>query len=282
MTDSPRSALPGSKILLEGRSGTGKSYCIGTLIDLGLEVFVLATEGGYETIYGYYADRDKPIPPNLHVHQVPLPEVSFLDLADMADKVNQLDHAALCKVKDPARSRYNQFAMILRALNDFPDDRTGKTYGRVDRWGTGRVLAIDHMTGLSDASMNLGVGGRVTLDKPDYGIAQNNLRNLLRVLCNMRAWFVLLSHVEREVIENVGAVMTVSTVGQALAPKIPAMFSDVILTRREGAQWYWDTLETNADLKTRNLPYAAKQKPDFAPILARWKSRGGILEPEGT
>lgn len=67
-----------------------------------------------------------------------------------------------------------------------------------------------------------------------------------------------------------------STLGKALAPKIPAMFSDVILTVRNGDKWSWDTASALADLKTRNLPIKADQPPSFAPIVAKWKARANI------
>jgi hypothetical protein len=90
--------------------------------------------------------------------------------------------------------------------------------------------------------------------------------------------FVLLAHVERETDMVLGGVkIMVSTLGRALAPKIPAMFSDVILATRTGTDWKWDTASAQADVKTRNLPIAAGNPPSFAGIVAKWKSRGGVL-----
>jgi hypothetical protein len=68
-----------------------------------------------------------------------------------------------------------------------------------------------------------------------------------------------------------------SALGKALAPKLPAMFSDVILAKRVGREWFWDTEDPTADLKTRNLPISTKIKPDFKCILDKWKSRGGVV-----
>ncbi len=69
------------------------------------------------------------------------------------------------------------------------------------------------------------------------------------------------------------------TLGKKLAPKLPAMFSDVVMTVKTGATFTWDTSNALADLKTRNLPIAAGLKPDFAQIIDKWKSRGGVLPP---
>jgi len=64
-----------------------------------------------------------------------------------------------------------------------------------------------------------------------------------------------------------------STLGVKLAPKIPAMFSDVILTTRQGDKWSWDTANSMADLKTRNLPIKADLPPNFAAIVTKWYAR---------
>ncbi|MFM9673602.1 hypothetical protein, partial [Streptomyces galilaeus] len=92
--------------------------------------------------------------------------------------------------------------------------------------------------------------------------------------------FVLLSHVERETDPVVGGTkITVSTLGRALAPVIPSKFSDVILASRDGAKWAWNTANSLADLKTRNLPVQDGLPPSFGPIIEKWKSRGGRISP---
>jgi hypothetical protein len=99
-------------------------------------------------------------------------------------------------------------------------------------------------------------------------------------LCDgCRCHFVLTAHVEREVDQVFGGVkLTVSTLGKALAPKIPPMFSDVILSYREGAKFLWSTDNAQADLKARNLPIRSGLEQNFTAIVERWKSRGGVIE----
>ena len=80
--------------------------------------------------------------------------------------------------------------------------------------------------------------------------------------------------VEREVDQVLGGLkLTVSTLGKALAPKIPAMFSDVILTERNGDKWAWNVASSTADVKTRNLPLRSDLSPSFAQILDKWIAR---------
>lgn len=125
--------------------------------------------------------------------------------------------------------------------------------------------------------MSAVVGGKFDKDQKDWGLAQNILEGTIRRLCdNCRCHFILLGHVEREADPLGGSSkITISTLGAKLAPKIPPMFSDVILSVRLGKEFYWDTENALADLKTRNLPIAAKNPPDFGKIIEKWKSRGG-------
>lgn len=267
--------LAGVNVLLEGPAGTGKTFSLGTLVEAGIEVFYLALEPGLESLLAFWADRGKPIPANLHWHRVAAPKANFLDLMESAKKVNTLTFDALTKMPDPNRGKHNQFVSVLEALSNFKDDRTGQAFGSVDSWGPDRALVIDGMTGLGQAAMALVIGGKPVRSQTDWGMAQDQLERTLRMLCDgCLCHFVLLAHVEREVDQVLGGVkLMTSTLGKALAPKIPAMFSDVVLTMRTGDKWSWDTSSAMADLKTRNLPIAANLQPDFGQIIMKWKSR---------
>lgn len=277
---SPRSSLPGVNILIEGPTGTGKTTSLATLAATGLEVFVLFTESGLESFVGAWTDNKKEVPPNVHWHILRKPEVNFETLAASATKVNTLALESLAKLSDPDRSKHNQFIELLRTLADFEDQRTGKKFGAVDTWSTGRVLVIDSLTGINPIALSLVVGGKPVKSQSDWGIAQDQVEKLLRQLCDgCRCHFVMTAHVERETDQVFGGVkLTVSTLGRALAPKIPPMFSDVVLSYREGQNFLWSTDNAQADLKARNLPIKSGLAQDFTQILAKWKSRGGMLE----
>ncbi len=64
--------LTGVKELLEGPSGTGKTYALATLVEWGkknsTDIFILFTEQGLETLLGYWVDKGQPVPDNLHWH----------------------------------------------------------------------------------------------------------------------------------------------------------------------------------------------------------------------
>lgn len=278
-TEAVKSVLSGVNVLLMGPAGTGKTHSIGTLVDSGVEVFYLGLEPGLESLLGYWTDKGKPIPENLHWHQVDAPKASFSDFREAANRVNTMALDSLAKIADPNRSKHDQFLKLIDSLNNFPDDRTGEKFGCVDTWTPHRALVLDGMAGLSRAAMSLVVGGKPVKSQSDWGIAQDQIEKLVRMLTeNARCHFILIAHVERETDAILGGVkIMVSSLGKALAPKLPPMFSDVILTVREGSKWSWDTGSALADVKTRNLPIAQGQLADFNTIINKWKSRGGSI-----
>ena len=271
--------LAGVNVMLMGPAGTGKTHSLGTLAEAGVEVFYLGLESGLESLFGYFTDKKKPVPDNVHWHIVTPPSASFTEMIDAATKINQYTLESLAKMVDPDKQKHNQFVSLLKALNNFKDDRTGKEYGAVNTWGTGRALAIDGMTGLCRCAMSLVVGGKSVRSQSDWGIAQDTVEKLIRMLCDScRCHFVLISHVERETDLVLGGVKLMpSSLGKALPPKLPPMFSDCILTVREGSSWKWDTASALADVKTRNLPISANNLPDFGQIIKKWQARGGVL-----
>lgn len=266
----------GPNICLMGPAGSGKTYSIGTLVDAGVEVFYVDLETGLEALLGYWKDRGLQVPANLHYCRLPAPTFGFTDFIANAKRVLQApDFETLSKFKDPDKMKHDRYVQLLTILNDFPDERTGQSFGSVQQWSSSRALVIDGLTGMGECVMSIVIGGKPAISQGEWGAAQNELLKLIKQLANNCAcWFVLLAHVEREVDPvNGGLKIMVSTLGKALPPKIPSIFSDIILTVREGEKWSWDTATGTADLKTRNLPIKANQAANFAPILAKWKNR---------
>lgn len=279
MPPMPASLLAGVNVLLEGPTGTGKTYALGTIADAGVDLFLLFTESGLETTLGYWTDRDLPVPANVHWHVLQRPSGSFSTMAETARTINTTAQEALHKMQDPNRAKSNHFVKLLEILSNFEDHRTGEKFGSVDSWGPNRCLALDSLTGINPLALSLVVGGKPVKSQADWGISMDQIEKLIRQLTDgCKCHFVLTAHVEREVDQVFGGVkVTVSTLGAKLAPKIPPMFSDVVLSSREGIKFFWSTANPQADLKARNLAIADHLEPSFKPIFDKWRSRGGAF-----
>lgn len=264
--------IPGTNTLIIGPTGTGKTYCLRTAVEAGLEVFVISTEPGIASTLG---DTD---PSRLHWHYIPPANVGWDDLLDSAKKINQLTFEALAGIKSGInKGKYHQWMDVLICCSNFIDDRTGIAYGDVSEWGSDRMLVIDSLSGLNIMAMNLVVGSKPMKAVGDWGVAMDNLeRMLFKLVTDTQCFFTLIGHIEREKDEISGAVkLMVSTLGRKLAPKIPWFFDEVLLTKREVKTFTWDTACSNVDLKARNLPISDKLPPSFKLIVAEWKKNGG-------
>lgn len=272
----------GPKILLEGDSGSGKTYAIATAVEWAArqtppwKVFVLFTENGLESLLGFWRDKGKKVPENLHWHSILTPTLGLQALTDAARNVGMLSYESLTKLQDPGRAKNNPYLRILEALANFPDDRTKEKFGNIGSWGNDRIFAIDSLTMLGECCMKMVIGTKPTASQPDYGVAQNNLMNLLRYFTQGFApTFLLTAHLTRQVNELTGSVQLMTkAIGKALADDIPPCFSEVLYSYREGTNWYWDTAAANVATKTRYLPVQSKLTPDLGVILSKWLIRG--------
>jgi hypothetical protein len=249
-----------------------------------VEVFFLALESGIESLVGYYTDRGLAIPSNLHWHVLKLTEDkggAFNQLIEQAERIGAQTQDSLYKMQDFNRAANNPFLKVLRQLANFQCQRTGVSFGDVSTWGPNRAVVMDGLTGLGSFAMAMVIGTKPLRSQTDWGLAQGVVEKCLKNLCDhCKCHFVLIGHVERETDLVFGGVkITVQTLGKALPPLIPPMFSDVILAVREGTKWSWSTAHAMADLKTRNLSVADGIQPSFKLIIDKWQSRGGRISP---
>lgn len=268
------SVIPAPNILLMGPTGTGKTFSIRTLVDCGVTPFCIFTEPGMEVM------GDLP-PDSYHSHYLSPTPQSWDAIKKMATNVNKLTYEAITKMADPNKNKYVQFLDLCDTTNNFVDDRTGEEFGDCAEWGPDRAIVLDSLTGLSKMAMGLVVGGRPTRAMQDWMVAQNMVEMFIdQLTTRTRCWLIVIAHVEKERNEVTGAFeVMVSTLGQKLAPKIPLFFSDVVLARRDGTDFFWDTAAANTDLKARNLPISSKLDPSFKPIVEKWRSRAYPKQP---
>lgn len=257
-------------VLLEGAIGTGKTHALRTIVDAGLELFVLQTEPS-EVLDDLPLDK-------YHKHYVPAAKTGWSVLMDNADKINKLTYKELSQMDGMNKSNYRQFYEVLEHCNNFKCDRCGKAFGDVMTWGFDRAFVIDSLSGLSTMSLALGTGAAPTRTEGEWGVAMDNLgRFVEQLVYGMKCLFVMTAHLEREPNQvTQGTNVTVSTLGKKLAPKIPRPFSDVIHTIRRGSgpvEFKWSTTTNEMELKARNVPWSGDIPASFVPLIKTWRDR---------
>jgi len=265
------STTPGLNTLLLGESGSGKTHSLRTLIDAGLELFVIQLEPGGTVL----ADLPEG---KYHYHYISPATASWESMADSANKINTLSMKGLANLEGINKRDYNQFAQVITTLGNFTCDRCGTSFGDVSSWDSDRVLVIDSLSGLNIMAMDLVVGSKPVKSMADWGIAMDNLGRLInKIVTDTTCHFVLTAHLEPERDEVTGRVVNMpSTLGRKLAPQLPRFFDNCINTVREGTLFKWSTATANTALKARDLPIDDNLPPSFVPLIENWRRKYGV------
>ncbi len=256
-------------VLVEGRIGSGKTHSLRTIVEAGQELFIVSTEPGIKSILGDL--------PNNRCHWAYLPPgtISWEVARENMSRLNSYTMGQLEKMPGINKQEYTQFLDFYSLLANFHCDRCGQEFGPVDEWDDSRTLAVDGLTGLSTMAIQLVVGAKPIRSLPEWLAGQSALLVTVEKCCNdTRCNFVLIAHTERERDELSGAnVITVSTLGNKLAPKIIKPFDEIIYARRESSRnevsFYWSTTEPEVEQKARTLPWSDRLEPDFRQIFDR-------------
>jgi hypothetical protein len=179
-------------------------------------------------------------------------------------------------MKDMHRSKNNQMTEMYSVLNDFEDQRTQRlNMARLTLGQTGPFWSFDSLSGFIRMAFDMQIGAKPVRDVSDWGIVQQHLMGFIHKLTSgCICHIVIIGHIERETDLVLGGnKITVSVPGKAIAATILQPFSDVILAERTGTEFSWNTANSQADLKARNLPIASKLPADFGVIYDKWKTR---------
>lgn len=266
----------GTKTLLFGPPGSGKTHAIRTLLDAGLEVFCQFTEPSGMTVLG---DTPKD---RLHWNYIAPANPGIAALQKMVENINKFDQASLMKMVDPNKAKYNQGFSLLSNLASFQCSRCGKNFGSIESWGPDKALVLDSLSGLNIMFLDNAVGGRPIKQLADWGIAIDNLERFLNMLTlGSNFHFVLIGHSERSTDELMGGIKILpSVLGKKLPSLIGRFFDDIVFSTLVGTEFQWSTSTANVDSKARNLPVAGKLAPTFVPIIENWKKQGGVITKE--
>ena len=276
------SGYRGTNTLLLGEPGSGKTHSLITLIEAGIETAVLVTDpGGEETLYE--AMEAKNLPSNmLHTKYIAPAPASWDALKNMALMISRMNYKGLTEIKSGIdKHEYTQFLDVLDTLSDFTSD-AGVHLGPVDEWGPERALCVDSASGLNAMSMALMIGAKPIAHQGEYGVAMNAEEQLIYKLCaSPRCFFVLTAHMDKVMHEGAGVpLLSVALLGQKLAPKVPRIFSDVVMTYREDRNFFWSNTASNVALKKRTLPFGDKLDPSFVQIVETWKHRAERMKTQ--
>lgn len=275
MTDPVSQIMPAPSTMLMGPPGTGKTRSLLTYIEYGIELFVLITDpGGEESLLDGLDKLNLPMS-MLHWHYIPPAQNSWDSMKEMATVIMRSSYESLSTLKVGIDKRsHTQFLDMLNCLSCFID-QNGVEYGAVDDWDCTRALAVDSLSGINIMSLEMMIGKKPTAHQGEWGVAMNAEEKLiLKLTATLNCYFCLTAHVERELNEAAGHTQIMAgALGKKLAPKLPRTFSDVALTFREGAEFFWSTTAPNVDLKARTLPLSDKLPPSFGQVVDSYKAR---------
>ena len=264
--------------MLFGAPGSGKTDSLTTLIEAGLELFVITTEPrGAESlidaVFRRKLDMEK-----LHYHAITPTRPGFDRMVQQAKLLSVSDQKALAALPPSPGRNDAKWIELLNVCNDFTCQRTGKSYGDIAKFGPDKALALDSLSGINVMSQDITVGDKLLMNQGEWQIAMNQINKFVQSLASdLKCIFVMTAHVEQETDISGTSKLMASTLGKRLAPVLPRFFSDVVLAERitsgDKETFRWNNAAPGYDLKRRSLEFSTNLLPSFAPVVAAYKKR---------
>ena len=262
------SKIPAS-VLLIGNSGTGKTTSIKTLVEAGLEVFVVSTEPSTMLVL---SDTPKE---KLHWVYLPPKASSFTDLQKSVKTFQGMPHGDMLKIQGASESARAAFLQLYQTLIQFKCERCGKDCGSMENLNQQQALVLDSLSGICSIAVKAQRGLRPSMRLEEYGYIQGYISDLI-IKCStqLQAFFVCIGHVKRLQHEVTGMIESVVDLpGTKLQPEIPKWFTDTVLAKRtQTGEFVWSTVEPFAsDLKGRLGSVGKNLAPTFRPLVEKWR-----------
>jgi len=270
--------LKGTKTLLIGPPGSGKTTSLVTFCKAGLDLFCLITDpGGEESLIDAARLYDIPMS-KLHWHTISIGVSDWDALDRLAQNLSTHSYEGLKKLKSPNLAHpdtYTHMRLLLQQLKNFEDENTGKEFGPVGAFGPDRALVFDSLSSLNTLIYQLHIGERPSSHEGEYGVVMDYERRFIESITGSLACFVVLTaHMERIYVSEAQAHLKLPLfLGKKLAPVLPYLFSDVIVAVKKGGKFSWSTAEADMDLKGRALPIQSGLTPSFEQVVDTWRTR---------
>ena len=284
MTDTTPPLKPPSTLLMGG-VGTGKTYSLTTYMEAGLKLVALILEpGGEEAILNGIQDKGLDIN-NFYYRYIPFGSTSWEMFKDLSWKVQKFDYESLAKLKSGiGKAEFSQMNNLFEVLSDFTCQRSGTHLGPLDLLDDTYAVSLDSITGLNQMCIDLAVGAKPSPHPGEWGTAMGIEERLLNKLnSDLNCFFCGIAHLDRQFVEVEGKNMYVpGMLGSKLAPRVPRMFRDVIVTKRDAGNFLWASEYPGADTKATNLPWSDKLPPSFVPLVERYHARKALIATSNT
>jgi hypothetical protein len=142
-TDQAQLAFKQPAVLLLAEPGCGKTFSLST-IARKRKLFCLFTDpGGEESLIEGLMHYNIPID-NVHWHYISPSSQGWSAATDMLSKVNTMSYEDLGKLKSGIqKAEHRQLMAMLAVLSDFTCQRTGESFGPVDKFPADYAFALD-------------------------------------------------------------------------------------------------------------------------------------------
>lgn len=265
----------GLKILCFGRTGTGKTAAIASLLKTNQKVRVLSADNNAEAGIraGFEIHKVTPMDDNFAVCIPDRGNSKPEDFLAYIDKALKQDFDVRLKEKDPTRKYEVGFRNIYSGMVNFIDT-TGVDRGYVPDWGTDTTLVIDSLSVIVDEITKTLVGNG-SLTQPLIGEIQKFVINVIQLLTGtLKCNIILLGHPTKEVDPVTGVTgIYPMTIGYALNERIGSFFSDVLYSQFDSTSkdYFWSTQHRVAVANGRNVPKVDKMKQDYSVFFKEQK-----------
>lgn len=269
----------GFKALVFGRTATGKTFSIATLLLAGQKVRFLSADNnamaGIEAGLRHYNIDKSEV--DLSICVPSRPALSMESMLDVIDTMMKTELDVIIKSKDKHRKENTGFRNICEGASVFTDALTGESKGKVTEWGTDTTLVVDSLTVVCDEIRNA-VCGTKPPTQPEWGQMQSFIKFFIsHITGTLKCNVVLLAHPTKETDPITGGTTLYPlNLGQALNESFASNFSDVIYSQFDSKKYIWSTKHRTAVCSGRNLPIQEELQPDYRQFF----NKGVNAQPE--